>query len=113
MDLSCTRPLGPIYKRNALICAAIFFCAMGLSVSPEILDRPLTRLLNRYASRNAIFDTLVCDFANYFTFSGVVLMALIYACWFDTKDVEKRSQILIGILASFAAGIVSRLLQHA
>jgi len=102
-----------VYKRNAFICAAIFFCAMGLSVSPEILDRPLTRLLNGYASRNAIFDTLVCDFANYFTYSGVILMALVYACWFDTKDAEKRSQILIGTLVSFAAGIVSRLLQHA
>jgi membrane-associated phospholipid phosphatase len=107
---SCTSSSG--YKRSAVISAAIFFGAMGLSVIPETLDRPLTLLFNGYANRSTLIDTLISDLANYFTYSGVILMALIYACWFDTEDLEKRSQILIGTLVSFAAGCVSRLLQY-
>jgi undecaprenyl-diphosphatase len=100
------------YKRSAVISAAIFFGALGLSLIPESFDRPLTLLLNSYANRSLLFDTLISDLANYFTYSGVILMALIYGCWFDTKDLAKRAQILTGTLVSFAAGCVSRLLQH-
>jgi membrane-associated phospholipid phosphatase len=111
-EISYTRRPGSDYKRSVVVCAAIFFSAMGLGLSPESFDRPLTLLLNSYANRSPLFDRLVSDCATYFTYSGVILMALIYACWFDTKDLEKRSRIVIGTLVSFAAGMVSRLLQH-
>jgi membrane-associated phospholipid phosphatase len=46
------------------------------------------------------------------TFSGAVLVALVWACWFDTTDPESRSHILVGTLASFGAGVISRVIQY-
>jgi undecaprenyl-diphosphatase len=49
----------------------------------------------------------------YYTFNGVVLMAMIWYCWHERRDVKDRVPILVGTLASLAAGRISRFLQHA
>jgi membrane-associated phospholipid phosphatase len=38
-------------------------------------------------------------------------MSLIWATWFDSEDSERRVRILVGTLASFGAGLISRFLQ--
>jgi membrane-associated phospholipid phosphatase len=98
--------------RNVLISSLLFLGAYVVALAPESFDRPLTRLINSFANRSALFDGLVASLNGTYTFSGVVLMALIWSCWFDTKDVESRARILIGTLGALAAGGVSRFLQH-
>lgn len=100
-------------RRNVLISAVAFLGALALALVPGAFDRPLSRLINSFANRSALFDHFAAAFSNYFTFSGGVLMALIWYCWFDNKDLESRARILVGTLASFGAGVISRSLQHA
>jgi undecaprenyl-diphosphatase len=98
--------------RNLLISSAVFIVAFILAVNPDFLDRPLTAAINSLAGRSKRFDGWV--FAAYIlpTFSGTILVSLVWSCWFDTIDAEKRARILVGTLASFAVGGVSRFLQH-
>jgi membrane-associated phospholipid phosphatase len=100
-------------RRNVLISSLVFLGAFGVALAPEAFDRPLTNLINSFANRSTLFDGLVASLNAAYSFSGVVLMALIWSCWFDTKDIESRTRILIGTLGAIAAGGVSRFLQHA
>jgi membrane-associated phospholipid phosphatase len=99
--------------RNVLISSIVFLGALAVALIPGVFDRPLTGLINSFATRSALFDRLIAAFSGCFTFSGAVLMALIWSCWFDAKDRESRARILVGTLASFGAGVISRFSQHA
>jgi len=100
------------YQRNVLISGALFVAALVLVCYPGLIDIPAVKLLNSYANRNALLDTLFYAFDTYFTFSGVVLIALISACWFSDDRVQTRARILVATLASLGAGALSRFLQH-
>jgi membrane-associated phospholipid phosphatase len=97
---------------NLLFSFAAFIAAFVLAVNPDWFDRPLTRMIDSVVGRSNVFDNLV--FSAYFvpTFSGVILLSLIWFSWFDSTDAEHRARILVGTLASLAIGGASRLLQH-
>jgi membrane-associated phospholipid phosphatase len=99
-------------RRNVLISGAFFLGALALALSPGSFDRPLLGLVNSLAGRSALFDGVVYAVSRYFTFSGAVLMALIWCCWFDSEEPDSRARILVGVFASFVAGVISRSLQH-
>jgi membrane-associated phospholipid phosphatase len=99
-------------RRNVLISAAVFLGTFALALVPGSFDRPLTRLINSFANRSLLFDHLFAVSYNTFTFSGAVLMALIWYCWFENKDLESRARILVGTLGAFGAGVISRFLQY-
>ena len=44
-------------------------------------------------------------------FSNLLLVTLIWYVWFDTEDTDRRARIGIGVIMSFAAGVLSRSLQ--
>jgi membrane-associated phospholipid phosphatase len=98
--------------RNVLISVFVFIVAFVVAVNPDSFDRPVTRFINGFVDSSTFFDKLVWAVFAFPTFSGVLLMALIWFCWFEADSSERRSRILIGTLASFGAGVVSRLLQH-
>jgi len=77
---------------------------------PAILDYPLVRLLNTGAGRPLI-DTIVFDFAEFYTLSGVIFLGVIWFCWSSSSD-RVRSHIMMGAMSALIAGMVSRLLQH-
>lgn len=100
------------YKRNFLISCIVFLAALGLVCYPALVDIPVVKFLNSYANRSARLDTLVYAFDSYFTFSGIILTALIWSCWFSDERLETRARILVATLMSFGAGTLSRFLQH-
>jgi membrane-associated phospholipid phosphatase len=99
--------------RNVVLSSVVFFGALALALVPEVFDRPLTKLINGFANRSSLFDTLVGSAGDAFTFSGALLMAFIWSCWFGAKDLEVRARILVGTLASAGAGAISRFSPHA
>jgi membrane-associated phospholipid phosphatase len=99
-------------RRNVIISSLVFLAAIVVALAPEAFDRPLTRLINSFANRSTMFDGLVASLNAAYSFSGVVLIALIWSCWFATRDSESRARILLGTLGAIAAGGVSRFLQH-
>jgi membrane-associated phospholipid phosphatase len=98
--------------RNVFISSVLFLGALLLALNPESFDRPLTRLLNSLVDRFPLFDGFAVAAYVYPTFSGAMLLALIWSCWFDNRSEEDRARILVGTLVSFGAGLISRLLQY-
>jgi membrane-associated phospholipid phosphatase len=99
--------------RNIAVSGLVFLEALALAFAPESFDRPIARLINSVANRSWLFDYLADASNKYFTFSGVALMAMIWYCWFEHQDAQRRMRLLIGVLASSGAGAISRILQHA
>jgi membrane-associated phospholipid phosphatase len=99
--------------RHVLGWAVVFALAFGAATHPDLFDRPVTVFINRLAGHSDLFDRIVNVIYWYPTFTGAPLMALVWACWFEDEDVERRSRVLLGTLAAAGAGFVSRLLQHA
>jgi membrane-associated phospholipid phosphatase len=98
---------------NITISGLVFLEALALAFVPDAFDRPMTRLINGVANRSWLFDYLADASNKYFTFSGVALMAMVWYCWFEDRDAERRIRLLLGTLASCGAGGISRILQHA
>jgi membrane-associated phospholipid phosphatase len=103
----------PDLARHALVSAAVFALAFAAATHPDLFDRPATVLINRLAGHSDLFDRIVNVVYWYPTFTGAPLMALVWACWFQDEDFERRSRIMLGTLAAAGAGFLSRLLQHA
>jgi len=99
-------------RRNLVISGLVFLYALAMALIPEAFDRPATRLINGFANRSWLFDYFTDASNKYFTFSGVIMMALIWYCWFEKRDPERRLRILVGTLASIGAGAISRIVQH-
>lgn len=97
---------------NLLISFAVLIAAYVLAVNPDLFDRPLATMINSVGGHSRLFDNFVLIGYSLPTFSGVFLLSLIWFSWFDDTGAEHRSRILVGTLASFAVGGVSRLLQH-
>lgn len=99
-------------RRNLVMSGLVFLFALALALIPQAFDRPVTRLINEFANRSWLFDYFTEASSKYFTFSGVIMMAMIWYCWFEKPDTEHRVRILVGTLASIGAGAISRTLQH-
>jgi undecaprenyl-diphosphatase len=98
--------------RNLLPWSAVFLGGFALAVHPDIFDRPVVAFTNGYVGRWPLLDKTAAAAYTFPTLSGCVLMALIWVCWVEAWDTEQRARILIGTLASFGAGIISRTLQR-
>lgn len=97
---------------NLIISFAAFIAAFALAVHPDVFDRPLATMIDSVVGHSSVFDDLVFSAYAAPTFSGVVLVSLIWFSWFDNADAEQRARIVAGTLASLAIGGISRLLQH-
>ncbi|MBW4024644.1 MAG: phosphatase PAP2 family protein [Proteobacteria bacterium] len=100
------------YARNVSISASLFLVAFGFALTPSLLDMPLTLSFNSLAGHYPALDLAFYNLDSSYSFSGGVLMALIWGCWFSSDNRFMRERILAGLGACLAAGIVSRLLQH-
>ena len=100
------------HKWTLLISATIFVIAILLVHLPRQFDMPVERLINDGAAKSAFVDDLFFDLDTYFSLSGAILVALVWACWFGNADLEMRTRLLVGTLVSLVAGAISRFLQH-
>jgi undecaprenyl-diphosphatase len=103
----------PNPARHVLASAVVFILAFAAADHPNLFDRPVTVFINRLAGHSDLFDRIVHLIYWYPTFTGAPLMALVWACWFEDEDFERRSRIMLGTLTAAGAGFISRLLQHA
>jgi undecaprenyl-diphosphatase len=99
-------------RRNLVTSSLVFLWALALALAPEAFDRPAARLINGVANRSWLFDYLTDASSRYSTFSGVIVIAMIWYCWFEKRDPEHRARVLVGTLASVGVGAISRSLQH-
>lgn len=113
-DLNAAETLQP---GAAARWSAVAVCLMVLTTGAALCtqhwtgaDYAVMRLVNGPAARWAVLD----DAAYFLTrdmFSNLVLMAMVAYVWFQTQEVTYRAAILVGVLSSFVAGVLSRVLQ--
>ena len=99
-------------KRNALIALIVFLAAYALALLPNAIDLPLEHAINSYANQSVLLDHLFYDLDTFSIFSGAPIVALICGEWFRSEDTERRSRLLLGIVAAVCGAILSRGLQH-
>ena len=97
------QPRWPIYSMAfSILVLPIAF----LTFNPAWFDRPVTMALN-----NLIRDwQLASGFAvvlAYPTLEGVIVVSLLWCCWFSGITVESRARILSGAVTAVFAGIIA------
>ena len=73
-------------------------------------DYGVMRVLNGLSRRSVILDYGMNGFTLEM-FSNLLLVSLIWWAWFSTDNLERRRALLVGVVMSFVAGILSRGLQ--
>jgi undecaprenyl-diphosphatase len=103
-------------KRNRTLClaACAIFATTAVAVELDLhrFDYAILHSINSLARRSSLFDYAVRSLERDM-FSNLLLVTLVWYVWFKRQEVEARAGILVGVLAAFASGIVSRGLQLA
>lgn len=116
MDGVSSIPSASRLRRGATAClavAAFAACWVIAFAWPGQLDYPLVRALNVFAGKVPRLDEALAWLTTDYLFSGVLLMALVWHCWFAADGAEPRSAVLVGTVGAFAAGLAGRALQLA
>ena len=89
------------YALGVILSAGLFAVAMVLALIPALFDAPITIAINRHANCSPLLDFVIFNLYASSLFSGVILVALIWSCWFKTEKVECRARILMGTFLAF------------
>jgi membrane-associated phospholipid phosphatase len=96
---------------NAFACSLLLFAAGILALHPDWIDRPLAKAVNSLTRDHEFANELAFGIA-YPTLQGVIVVSLLWCCWFSgVKDSQAR--LVSGIFAAVLAALVAGLLQHA
>jgi len=102
----------PYWLRNSVLSLVVLILCLGLVALPYAFDQPIALLMNKAVNRSDSLDILVKALDDDFTYSGVILIALLWSCWFDSPKPDDRARIAVGTLLCFPIGMVSRMVQH-
>src|SRR4051812_282810 len=98
-DLCCLR-----YAAASLL---VFLAAGTLALNPDWISRPLARAVDSLTVNWPSITVLAAGLA-YPTLQGVVVMSLVWSCWFSDTAAEVRARIAAGVFASVCAGVIAR-----
>jgi undecaprenyl-diphosphatase len=98
-------------SHRSLALAACFVAMVILSYFPRSFDYPVTLFVNRVADGNKLPEIFAYDICHFYTTSGILFLCGVWYCWFSSPR-DTKSRILVGVAAAFAAGMISRFLQH-
>ncbi len=97
---------------GALLAGAALLLCWGIaSLLRTGIDYPIIRALDAWAGAAPALDRALAWITTYYLFSGVLFLALVWACWFARADGAARGRLLIGTLAACLSAMVGRLLQ--
>jgi undecaprenyl-diphosphatase len=91
--------------------AALLISGAAVLFAPDKFDRALTLALNHLVRRSYLFDAACHAISDYTIFSGLILVAFLWYCWFSSPDLQSRHRLFSGTIASALAGMFSRLAQ--
>jgi undecaprenyl-diphosphatase len=102
-------------RGRALVCvvssAALLISGAAVLFVPYNFDRALTLALNPFTRQSYLFDAACHAISDNTIFSGLILVAFLWYCWFSSPDVANRHDNLSGTIASALAGLLSRMTQ--
>jgi membrane-associated phospholipid phosphatase len=97
--------------RRAIPFLLIFFAAAILALNPDWISRPLARAVDSLAVDWPFITVLAAGLA-YPTLQGVLVMSLVWSCWFSDTAAEVRARVATGVFASVCAGMIARVVQR-
>jgi len=79
----------------------------------ESWDQHIVLLLNQFAARSAVFDSIVYDLADSSILQGGLFMAYFWWAWLRTDGpvARRRCEVIISIGGGIAASTISRIMQ--
>jgi membrane-associated phospholipid phosphatase len=98
--------------RNAFAFAVLLGAASVLVLNPDWLDRPAARAINGLTS-GWKFANQLAFFLTYPTVQGVLVVSLIWCCWFSGITAESRARLVSGTCAAVLAGLIAHVLHEA
>jgi undecaprenyl-diphosphatase len=99
------------YKRNVISSLVLLTGAIILTLNPEWFNRPVARLLAVVSRDHQLLTELAKILTENATLHGVIIVALLWYCWF--KDgAAARAMIAVGVSGAILAGIIGRFLQR-
>src|SRR3954471_13477831 len=97
--------------RNAAASLLVFLAAGTLALNPDWIGRPLARAVDSL-TLNWPFITVLAAGLAYPTLQGVLVMSLVWSCWFSDTAAEVRARVAASVFASVCAGIIARIVQR-
>lgn len=94
-----------------LTLAALLISGAAVLFTQDGFDRAVTVALNHFNHRSFLFDAVCHGISENTTSSGLILVALLWYCWFSSPDLHSRHNTFSGTVASALAGLFSRVTQ--
>jgi undecaprenyl-diphosphatase len=98
------------YLTNAVASSLLFLGTVLLVLHPDWFDRPLAKAINNLATDQPVASRVAAGIA-YPTVEGVIVVSLIWCCWFSGIDQQLRARIISGACAAVFAGLIAHLLK--
>jgi membrane-associated phospholipid phosphatase len=95
---------------HAIAFSLLLLAAATLALHPDWLGRPLARAINSLTADRPFTNALALG-VSFPTLQGVIVVSLVWCCWFSGIDAQLRARIVSGSLAAVLAGLLARLLQ--
>ena len=99
------------YKRNVISSLVLLTGAIILTLNPEWFNRPVARLLAVVSRDHQLLTELAKILTENATLHGVIIVALLWYCWFKDGP-PARAMIAVGVSGAILAGIIGRFLQR-
>jgi membrane-associated phospholipid phosphatase len=97
------------YFRNSALFSLAFFGTTVLRLYPDWFDRPIAKVLNNFAMGHRFANEIAHGTA-YPTLQGMIVVSLIWYCWFSDGP-ELRARLVVGVGAAVIAGLIAHLLR--
>jgi membrane-associated phospholipid phosphatase len=82
-----------------------------LALYPDWFDRPLAKAINSLTKDRQFANTIAFGLT-YPALQGVIVVSLVWCCWFSGIKAEQRARLLSGALAAVFAGLIASILKR-
>jgi membrane-associated phospholipid phosphatase len=101
----------PLCLRNAIAFLLLLLGATILALYPDWFNRPLAKAISSFGGDRQVPNALALGLA-YPTLQGVVVVSLLWCCWFSGIKAELRARLASGAFAAVFAGFVAYILNR-
>src|ERR1700680_2165512 len=106
MELMLREVSHPRYVINSILFLLVFLGTTILRLYPDWFDRPVAKALNNFAMDHHLANKLAIG-AAYPTLEGMIVVSLLWYCWFSDTSPELRARLVIGAGAAVFAGLIA------
>jgi membrane-associated phospholipid phosphatase len=99
------------YLINSILFLLVFLGTTILRLYPDWFDRPVAKVLNNFAMDHHFANKLAIG-AAYPTLEGMIVVSLLWYCWFSDTSPELRARLVIGAGAAVFAGLIAHFLRY-